>query len=46
MFKVFSVTGLIAISLLAWMDSRGYGLFDERGSSSSIRSSGGRTYHK
>jgi hypothetical protein len=46
MLKIFSVTALIAISMLAWVDSRGYGLFDERGSSSSARSGSGRTYHK
>jgi len=46
MIKLFSVTAVLAISLLGWMDSRGYGLFDERGTSSSARSSGGRLYHK
>ncbi|GAA5178713.1 hypothetical protein GCM10025771_18580 [Niveibacterium umoris] len=50
MIKVFTVTALIAISTLGWMDSRGYGFFDPHGSSSLSRSgsggSGGRLYHK
>lgn len=47
MIKLYLAIALSALSLLAWADASGRGLFDDRGSTSSLRSSGGsRLYHK